>query len=523
MEKNRFSAHVMSYGTGVAITRLLGLIREIIYAQYFGAGMLMDVFRVAFNIPNFLRDLFSEGSMSASFIPVCAEKYKKNGEKGAAEFTSEVINNIFIVITIITGLLILIAPLLVRIFVPGFLKDSYKFGLTVTTMRVIFPFLIFITMSSILMGFLNINKKFSITGISPSLWNLSIITAVMLLTPVFKKYETPIIFSGALGVVLGGLLQFAFQIPFAYRLKFRFSTRVNFNNPDFIKIIKLWLPMVIGAASYGIMFLVNNFIASFLKTGSISSLSYAFRLLQLPLGIFGVSIFTVSLPRASLENAEQNNEKVRITLIKSLHLLSILLLPSAFFLLVNSFDIVRLIYEHGAFRRASTILTSDILKLYAIGLFTIGVNKVVTGIYYSFKESKIPMFSSLITVCFNIIVALLLLGHLHVKALALALSIGSFLNFSILTLVFSKKFFAFPFKEFFAKLSPSLWAGILSTSVFFIYKRYIVLLNNSTKINQTINMIIDIAVFSAIYLILIVIFDKYVHERLTRMIKWKKI
>jgi len=522
MRKNKFISHVMSYGTGVAITRVLGLIREIIYAQYFGAGMLMDVFRVAFNLPNFLRDLFSEGSLSASFIPVCADKFKQEGEKEAADFTSQVLNNILIAITLITALLILIAPILVRIFVPGFLKNPYQFALTVTTMRIIFPFLIFITMSSIIMGFLNINKDFSITGISPSLWNLSIITAVMLLTPMFKRYSLPIIYSGAIGVVIGGFFQFAFQVPFAYRHKFRFSTHVNFKDPNFTKIIKLWIPMVIGAASYGLMFLVNNFIASFLKTGSISSLSYAFRLLQLPLGIFGVSIFTVSLPRASLENAEKDNEKVKITLIKSLHLLSVLLLPSAFFLLTDAFSIVRLIYQHGAFGENATIITAQILQLYAIGLFTIGANKVITGIYYSFKESKLPMISSLITVCFNIILALLLIKPLQVKSLALALALGSFVNFAILTRMFSKKFFSFPLSDFLKKSTPSLFASLITSGIFILYKRYFVLLNNNTKWHQLINMTADIIVFSVIYLILVAIFDKYVHEQIKRILKWKK-
>ena len=514
MKKSEFSFHVFSYGSGVAFTRALGLIREIIYAQFFGAGMLMDVFRVAFNIPNFLRDLFSEGSLSASFIPICAEKYNSEGKGSAGKFTGLILNNVFFAITIITGILILITPFLIQIFVPGFLKNPYQYHLAISTMRMIFPFLIFITLSSVIMGFLNINKQFTITGISPSIWNLTIILSIIILVPIFKKHSFAIIYSGAIGVVLGGIFQFIFQLPFAFKEKFRFSRFVNFSDPDFIRMLKLWIPMVIGTASYGLMFLVNNFIASFLKEGSISCLSYGFRLMQFPLGIFGVSIFAVSLPRASLESAKKDNIKIRKTMIKSFHMLSLLLLPSAVFLIVDSYDIVKLIYEHGAFSRSSTVLTAQILQLYAIGLFAMGAGKVLSGIYYSFKEARLPMIASIITVIFNILVAVSLLRFLQVRSLALAISLGSLLNFIILTAVFSKRFFRFPFKEFFTNGLSPLLSSLLTGCLFFLFKRNIILFSQNTKILEALGVFTDIIAFIIVYLLFISVFDKNIRDQI---------
>lgn len=420
---------VSGFAFGTGISRIFGLLREVVLAHLFGATMYMDAFRVAFNIPNLLRDELAEGSLTPSFIPIYSEHSEKGSRGEADRFASIVITNFFFIALLISIIGIAVAPFLVKVIAFGFTGD--KFSLTVYLTRIIFPFLIFVSISAIFMGILNYRGRFFTTGVAPVFFNVGIIVFSWLL---YRKIG---ITGAAIGIVVGGLLHLLYQIIWTTKDGFHFKPELSLVHPEFLRVVKIMFPIAIGFAAGKINTIVNTLIASFLETGSISYLNYSYRLVQLPVGIIGVAIANVVLPTLSRELSQErsgtdiikNSVKLTISVIVPFTIL--------FFLLSNF--IVKLLYEHGNFTANDTLFTASCLKFYSPAIVGFSLSRVFASIFYSMKDSKTPFFVGLVAVAINLAVALSLKDILGVNALALAVSVSSCSNALLLFLLLKKR------------------------------------------------------------------------------------
>ena len=417
------------FSLGTAISRVTGLLREMVLAHLFGASMFMDAFRVAFNIPNLLRDELAEGSLTPSFIPIYSEYSEKKSRGEADKFASIIINNFLFITLVISIIGILISPFLVKLIAFGFTGE--KFSLAVSLTKIMFPFLIFVTISAIFMGILNYHGRFFTTGFAPVFFNLGIIVFSWFL------YTKIGIIGAAIGVITGAVLHLLYQLIWTLKDGFRLRFKLNFLHPDFLRVVKIMLPIAIGFAAGKINTIVNTLIASFLETGSISYLSYSYRLVHLPVGIIGVAIANVVLPTLSKELSQGRGGANTIKCAMKLTISIIIPLAILLFLLADF--IVKLIYEHGNFTANDTIFTASCLRFYAPAIIGFSLTRVFASIFYSMKDSKTPFFVGLGAVAVNLIIALTLKNILGVNALALAVSVSSCINALILFLLITKK------------------------------------------------------------------------------------
>ncbi len=424
------SVGVFSLATGVS--RIFGMGREMVFAYLFGAGYSMDAFRLAYNIPNILRDLFAEGTLGASFVPVFAEYHERKGDKDAWNLANISLNALLLIVGGITLLGILFSPWIVKVVAHGFGKEPGKLGLTIQLTQLMFPFLLLICVAALVMAILNFFSRFFITGIAPVMFNVGIIGSSLLLFPVFKQAGIQPIFGVAVGVLIGGAAQLGFQIFPLLRQGYSYRPRLSLSHPGVRRVGKLAVPVILGLAATRVNVFINLFLAALLEQGSVSYLGYAFRLMVLPLGVFGVAVSTVALPRAAREAALEEQDKVRETLSLSLRLVFLLTIPASALLFVLASPIIRILYERGEFGPADTVATSQALMLYCIGIFAVASVKVLASIFYSLKDSRTPMKVSFLTVAVNLLFSLLLIGTMRFRALALAASIAAIFNFGLL-------------------------------------------------------------------------------------------
>ncbi|MCH7761979.1 murein biosynthesis integral membrane protein MurJ [candidate division TA06 bacterium] len=453
---------VGAFGLGTAISRIFGLGREVVLASLFGAGFAMDAFRVAFLIPNFLRDFFAEGTINAAFIPVFAETQKSRGVNESRESKSPrnrrvetqdsivstdsiteegfqlvnwILNGLLVLVGGITLLGVLFSPLLVQGVAHGFSHVPEKIELTIRMTRIMFPYLLFVTLIAVVMGVLNFAGRFFFPAFSPTFWNLTIILSGFLIAP----WVDPPILGIAIGVTLGGFLQLFSMLPSLYKKGFRYRPSWNLSHPAVKKVLFLALPVALGFAATKINLFVNILLATFLEEGSVSYLSYAFRLMHLPLGVFGVAVATVALPLLSREAAKDQMGKVRETFSHSFRLVLFLSLPASIFLFVLATPLIRLLFERGSFSPIDTLNTSQALQFYAIGIIGAASAKVVANTFYSLKDPKTPLRITWITVFANLLLCLILMRLLQFKGLALATSLAALLNLSLLLIGLRKK------------------------------------------------------------------------------------
>lgn len=417
------------FSLGTGISRVFGLMREMTLARLFGATVFMDAFRVAFNIPNILRDELAEGSLTPSFVPIYSEYSEQKSGEEADKFASLVITNFLFITLVISIIGVVLAPYLVKIIAFGFTGERYSLAVFLT--RIIFPFLIFITLSAIFMGILNYHGRFFTTGFAPVFFNIGMIAFSWFL------YTKVGIIGAAVGIVIGSALHLLYMVIWAVKDGFRFRLNINLLHPDFLRVLKIMLPIAVGFAAGKINTIINTLIASFLKTGSISYLNYSYRLVQLPVGIIAVAIANVVLPTLSKE-ISQGKTGVQ-TIMSSIRLSTSIILPTTllFFLLANF--IVRLLFQHGNFSASDTILTASCLKFYSPAIIGFSLTRVFASIFYSKKDSKTPFFVSLIAVAINLAIALSLRDILGVNALALAISVSSCINALVLFLLITRQ------------------------------------------------------------------------------------
>ncbi len=445
------------------ISRILGFTRDTIIAMTFGSSMAADAFFVAFRIPNMQRRLLGEGAVSAAFIPIFSETLNQRGESNAWILAGNLLNIFLILLTSMALFLILLAPWVVMAFAPGFIDNPEKLELTVTLTQWMAPYLIFIGVGSLFMGILNTFKVFAIPAAAPALLNVSIILSALTVAP---NIEEPVM-SLAYGVLAGGILQVLFQLPIVLKKGLRWSPKLDLKHPDLIKIGKLTPPIVFGMAVYEINILIDTLLASLLEEGSISYLYYGNRLVQLPLGIFGVALGVALLPTLSGQAARKEFSKLTETLAFGIRLIFFITIPATVGLILLRHPMINALWERGEFTEISTKGTADALLFYSIGLCAFAGIKVIAPAFYSLKDTKTPVKIGVYALILNVILNLVLIGPLGHGGLALATSLSAFFNVALLIFHIRKRLGPMGGKRIaISLLKFSFAAFIMGTAVF---------------------------------------------------------
>ncbi len=422
-EERAVARRAGTVGAATMLSRVLGLVREQVMASFFGAGYATDAFNVAFRIPNLLRDLLAEGAMSAAFIPTFTEYRETRGPAEAWSLGRHVMVSLMVAASAICVVGIVVAPALVNLMAPGFMTEPGKHELTVLLTRVMMPFLPAVALAAAAMGMLNANGRFGVPALAPSLLNIGMIGFGIGLIPLCRSMGQPPILAMAIGVTLGGVGQFLFQVPALIRLGFRMGWEVPFRHPGMRRIATLMLPATLGLAATNLNLTVSTLLASLLPQGSVSWLWYAFRLMQLPIGVFGVALATVSLPALSRAAVEKDLAALKITLSATLRLVMLLTIPAAFWLAFMARPVIELLYEHGRFGASDTGATAAALMSYAIGLPAFAASGVLTRTFYALGDTRTPVRASFVSVGLNIALNLILMKPLAHVGLALATSV----------------------------------------------------------------------------------------------------
>lgn len=427
-ENDRVTKAAGVVGSATLLSRIFGFIRDVVIAGFFGAGLSSDAFFVAFRIPNLLRRLFAEGSLSVSFIPVFTEYLSNQGREDAFELARSAIRLLSILLVAATIVGIFLSPVIVRIIAPGFADSPEKLSITIFLTRIMFPYIFFIGMVALAMGILNVLGHFAAPALAPVLLNISIIASAFLISP---HLSSPIM-GLACGVLIGGCLQLLLQIPFLIKKGFFFWEKAKIYHPGLKRIGLLMLPTIFGAAVYQINILVGTLLASLLAEGSVSYLYYADRLVQFPLGIFAIATATAVLPSLSRQAAEKDLPAVRDTFSYAMRLVFFITIPSMIGLIVLREPIVALLFKRGLFDVEATRLTAYALLYYAVGLWAFSAVRIVVSTFYSLQDTKTPVRAAAISVCANILLGIILMGPLKHGGLALSTSLASMINLVLL-------------------------------------------------------------------------------------------
>jgi len=419
-------------------SRVLGLIREQIFAGLFGAGMTYDSFVVAFRIPNLLRDLFGEGALSAAFVTVFTAYDTTRTTEDTYRLASNVLTFILLLLSVITLFAVYFAEPLVNLLAPDFALITGKAELTEKLTRIMLPFLIFISLSAVVMGMLNTKGKFFIPAMASSFFNLGSIIGGVSLAYILPKYGQPAIVGMAVGTLIGGLMQLGIQIPALLKTGFRYKPILDLKDPGLHRILKLMIPATIGLSATQINIFVNTNFASSCGDGAVSWLYYAFRLVQLPIGVFGVALSIAMLPVLAKQAAQKDIAKMKKTMISSLTMVFLLTLPATAWLMLLSEPIIRIIFERGAFTPFDTLATAKTLTFFAIGLFAYSANKVLVPAFYALDKTKYPVIASFIAVGFNIIIVYFTIDKFQHLSIAFSTSCTMLINFTFLMTVLYK-------------------------------------------------------------------------------------
>lgn len=419
-------------GLATMASRVLGVARDMVFARYFGAGDQMDAFNVAFRIPNLVRDLFAEGAMSASFVPTFTRYLMHRGREEAWRLGSLVISALLVVTGAIVLLGIVFAEPLVRLFAAEYASVPGKLELTVLLTRVMFPFLTLVAVAVAAMGMLNALRHFFIPALAPAMFNVGAIVCALLFVPLAPRVGYPPVLALALGTLLGGLLQALLQWPSLRAEGFRFRFRLAPRDAGLREVLLLMLPGTLGLAAVQINQFVNTVLATGEGTGAVSWLNYAFRLMYLPIGLFGVSIATAAVPAISSFAAQADARGMRATISSSLRMMLMLNVPATVGLMVLAGPIVSVIFERGQFTRADTTATAAALLFYAPGLVGYSAVKIASPAFYALRDSRTPVLVSVLSIAVNVALNLTLVRVFGYRGLALGTALASLLNAALL-------------------------------------------------------------------------------------------
>jgi len=406
------------------VSRVLGFVRDFVIARSFGAGPLTDAFFVAFKIPNLLRRLFAEGAFSQAFVPVLASYRERMGEEATRGLIDRVAGLLLLALVCATALGIAAAPLIVYVTAPGFAATPERMQLTVEMLRIVFPYILFISLTSLAAGILNTWSRFSVPAFTPVLLNVSFIVFGLWLAPYFD----PPVMALAWAVICGGVLQLGFQVPFLARLGLRPRFRVDFRDEGVRRVLALIAPAAFGVSVSQVSLLINVVFASFLTTGSVSWLYYADRLMEFPVGLLGVALGTVLLPSLARHHADAASGDYSRLLDWGLRLTWLLAAPAALGLALAAVPLVTTLFQYGAFDAHDVEMTRRAVIAYSVGLVGVIAVKVLAPGFYARQDIRTPVRIGLVTLGVTQALNFALVWTLAHAGLALATALGGCLN-----------------------------------------------------------------------------------------------
>ncbi len=493
-----------SVSIAVFMSRILGLVREQVLAGLFGAGTAMDAFVVAFRIPNLLRDLFAEGALSAAFVTVFTEYDQKRTQ----EETWRLVNNVFTAITIIISAIVAAGMFfskdLVLLLAPEFSEVAGKIMLTKQLTEIMFPFLLMISLSALLMGILNTKGHFFIPAMASSCFNIGSIVIGGGLALILPHWGYPAIAGMAVGTLAGGMGQMAIQLPLAIKHGFRFRPLLDLRDPGLMKIGRLIVPAIIGLSATQINIFINTNFASRCAEGSVAWLNYAFRLMQFPIGLFGVALSVATLPVIAKQAAQHQTDELRETLVSSLTMGFALTVPAAVGLWILAKPIVALIFQHGRFSAFDTLMTAQAVQYYSIGLLAYAAVKIIVPVFYALNDTRWPVIASFTAVVANICIILATLRHLQHRAIALSTSMTMIMNFLLLAAVLYRKLSGYNITGLMISMLKIITASIIMGLT--VWQVCIMVPCGDSSLSKIIQITVGIASGAATYIALVLLF-----------------
>jgi putative peptidoglycan lipid II flippase len=415
-------------GLATASSRVLGLVRDLVLAHVFGAGHEMDAYTIAFRIPNLLRDLFAEGAMSAAFVPTFTRTLTLHGKQAAWRLGNLVITGLLLVTGAVVVLGMVFTSPLVTFAAGDFSRIPGKIELTVALARVMLPFLTLIAVAVGFMGMLNSLRRFFIPAFAPAAFNIGTLLTMAVLVPVFRAHGVRPIFAVAVGTIVGGLLQVVVQWPPLRGEGFRFRPLIDFNDTGLREVMRLMGPGTIALAAVQFNVLINTMLAASQGEGAVACLNYSFRVMYLPIGLFGLSIATAAIPSLSRHAAREDHDAMRATLSSALRMMLMLNIPAMLGLIALSTPIVALLFQHGSFTAKATEDTAAALAWYAPGLIAYSAIKLAVPTFYTLKDGRTPVTVGGASVVFNIVLNLALVRWLGFRGLALGTATSAMFN-----------------------------------------------------------------------------------------------
>ena len=402
--KKRISGLKLALKTSVVsgmtlLSRILGLVRDVVFARYFGAGLMMDAFLVAQRIPNMLRRFFAEGAFSAGFVPVMARYKEQHGEAETRDYLDAMAGTFGIVLFVVTLIGVIGAPLLVLIVAPGFVSDGGDFDLAALMLRFTFPYLFFVSLTAFAGGILNTFGRFGVPAFTPVILNVVLIAAAVWVSPML---EQPVM-ALAYAVLVAGLAQLLFQLPFLARIRVLPRPKWRPRNEGVRRAFKLMVPAIFGSSVAKINVLVSGIIASLLPVGSISYLYYSDRLMEFPLGLFGIALATVTLPYLSRLWANENRREFAETLEWSMRIAVLIAVPAAIGLIILAAPLIITLFHGGEFDARSVGMTVLALQAYAIGLVGFSFVKVLAPAFFAREDTRTPVRIGIVALLVNLV------------------------------------------------------------------------------------------------------------------------
>jgi len=450
MGQRKLAKNIGIMSIAVFLSRILGLVRDQVMAYFFGTTYLNDAFNVAYNLPNLLRRLFGEGALSAAFVPIYNEMGIKKGKAEQLKFAINVLSIITLFLTALTLLGIVLAPLIIKVLYPGLPPQTVVIAVKLS--RIIFPYLFFIGLSSTFIAILNSHDFFFMTGLSSALLNIGMVSTILIPSMFYSYDGTDLIVWAGWGVFIGGILQTIVNFPYLKKIGYRFKLILSFSGEAISILWKRFVPAMIGIGIREINLVADALMASFLPIGSITALAMGNRLMQMPLGIFGISTGTAVLPLFSKHITQNNWRELSESLKFATISLAAIMIPMTVLMCGLGGDFVRILFQRGIFDAKATLMTNQALVFYSLGLLFFGLNQTITPLFYANKDTKTPVKIAAYMVGLNILLNFILMQFIQHRGLALSTSITAMVNYLILLSLIKKSMPEVTFSGIFTQL-----------------------------------------------------------------------
>ncbi len=468
------------------ISRIIGFMRDMVMARYFGAGFASDAFLVAFKLPNLLRRIFAEGAFSQAFVPVLAEYKNKRTHEETRDFVASVTGLLALVLIFFTILGIVFAGTVILITAPGFTNDPQKFHLTVMLLRITFPYIFFISIASLVSGVLNTWGKFSIPAFTPTILNLTWLIFALLL----RHYFNPPIMAIAVAVFVGGILQLSFQLPFLRKMDMLVMPRIDFRNSAVWRVVRLMVPAIFAMSISQISLVINTIFASYLPSGSVSWMYYADRLMEFPTGVLGVALGTILLPSLSKHASNKNTLQFSKTMDWGVRLCLLMALPATVGLAITAKELTMTLFMHGKFGLFDVTMTDRALIAYAVGLTGIILVKVFGPGFYANQDIKTPVKIAVFVLICTQLMNLAFIGPFKHAGLALSIGLGACLNAGLLCYFLIKRGIYVPQNGWLVFLFKLVIAVVIMALCLFLCKHFLPLDFNGDSYFRVLSLLV---------------------------------